>query len=92
MKTKMRDIKVEMRKLQIKENDLLIVKISDEVDVEGAEAIGEAVAEAVKELGTECGMLVISPAMDLSTVSEEFMEQFGWYKKHTADDVIDELF
>lgn len=86
------DIKIQLQKLTPNKNNVIVIKILDDIDVEEAQQMGEFVNSILEEVAPETKVIMLSCKVDITQLSEQELNSLGWYKRQDTDDILGGLF
>ena len=89
---KFKDVELELINLRPTKDNVIVIKILDELDVDEAIKMSEFINEVLQRACPDTKAVMISNKVELGEVSEEQMNNMGWYRKQDSDDILGGLF
>ena len=89
---KFKDVELELINLRPTKDNVIVIKILDELDVDEAIKMSEFINEVLQRVCPDTKAVMISNKVELGEVSEEQMNNMGWYRKQDSNDILGGLF
>lgn len=86
------DIGLELKKLRPTKNNLIVIKVLDEMNVDEAVEMSKFINEVLVAVNPEAKAVMVSNKVEVSELSEETMNKLGWVRKRDSDDILDDMF